>query len=391
MRGSIQPRGKGVWRLVFDLERDHTGQRRQRVITFEGNRSDAEAELTQQLAKAKNGGFVESHSLTVAEYLEHWLDNYATAATAPKTLERYTEICRLHLAPALGASRLMKLTPMQIQAYYTDAQKTGRRDGKGGLSARTVLHHHRVLRQALLRAVKCRLLTINPTDATYPPKPEARELNVLDEQETAKLLAGADGTTLFMPTLLAVTTGLRRGEVLALRWGSVDFDRSELSVVQSLEQTKAGLRFKPPKTKRSRRVVTLPAFTVEALRRHKVEQAQLRLRIGLGRDENGLVCPRYDGQPRSPHAFTKEFSRLVAKLNIPRITYHGLRHSHATQLLRAGIHPKVAQERLGHATIATTMDLYSHVTESMQEDAAIRIDTGLRAAISKLAQRPRSQ
>ena len=109
------------------------------------------------------------------------------------------------------------------------------------------------------------------------------------------------------------------------------------------------------------------------------------------RDENGLVFSRCDGQPRSPCAFTKEFMRLVAKLDIPHITFHGLRHSHATQLLRAGIHPKVAQERLGHATIATTMDLYSHVTESMQEDAAIRIDAGLRAAISKLAQRPRSQ
>ncbi len=391
MRGSIQPRGKGVWRLVFDLERDHTGRRRQRVITFEGNRSDAEAELTQQLAKAKNGGFVEPHNLTVAEYLEHWLDNYAAPATAPKTLERYAEICRKHLAPAFGANRLMKLTPMQIQAYYVEAQKTGRRDGRGGLSARTVLHHHRVFKQALRHAIRWRLLTSNPADAVEPPKPEAREIKVLDEQQTAKLLDGAEGTTLFMPILLAVTTGLRRGEVLALRWTDVDLDRGVLSVMQTLEETRDGLRFKAPKTKGSRRVVTLPAVTVEALRRHKVEQAQLRLRIGLGREENGLVCPRQEGQPRSPCAFTKEFSRLVAKLNIPHITFHGLRHSHATQLLRAGIHPKVAQERLGHSTIVTTMDLYSHVTESMQEDAAIRIDAGLRAAISKLGQRPRSQ
>ena len=206
---------------------------------------------------------------------------------------------------------------------------------------------------------------------------------VLDEDQTATLLEGAQDTTLYIPSLLAVTTGLRRGEILALRWRDVDFDRGTLAVTQSLEETKDGLRFKQPKTKRSRRVVTLPSITIDALRRHRIEQAQLRLQLGLGRDDNGLVCSRYDGQPRSPRAFTKEFTRLVAKLDIPRTTFHGLRHSHATQLLRAGIHPKIAQERLGHSTIATTMDLYSHVTDTMQEDAAAQIDAGLQAAIGK--------
>jgi integrase len=151
---------------------------------------------------------------------------------------------------------------------------------------------------------------------------------------------------------------MRRGEVLGLRWQDVDLDRGVLSVVQALEETKDGLRFKAPKTKHSRRKVTLPGITVEALRRHKVEQARLRLQLGLGRDDNALVCPRIDGKPRSPRAFTKEFTRLAAKADIPPITFHGLRHSHATQLLQAGVHPKVAQERLGHSTIATTMDLY---------------------------------
>ena len=184
-------------------------------------------------------------------------------------------------------------------------------------------------------------------------------------------------------TLLAVTTGLRRGEILGLRWQDVNLDRGILSVVQTLEQTREGLRFKPPKTKRSRRVVTLPTVTIEALRHHRAEQARIRLQLGMGRDEEGLVCAKYDGQPRSPRNFTKEFTRLISRLDIPHITFHGLRHSHATQLLGAGIHPKIAQERLGHSTIATTMDLYSHVTESMQEDAAARIDDALRAAIGK--------
>ena len=206
---------------------------------------------------------------------------------------------------------------------------------------------------------------------------------MIDEEQTACLLDGAKGKTLYEPILLAVTTGLRRGEILGLRWRDVDLDRGILSVVQTLEQTREGLRFKPPKTKRSRRVVTLPTVTIEALRHHRAEQARVRLQLGMGRDEEGLVCAKYDGQPRNPRNFTKEFTRLVSRLDIPHITFHGLRHSHATQLHRAGIHPKIAQERLGHSTIATTMDLYSHVTESMQEDAATRVDDALRAATGK--------
>ncbi len=383
MRGSIQKRGKGKWRLVFDLERDHTGRRRQRVVTYKGNKKGAEAELVHLINEMEHGGFVEPHKLTVAEYLDRWLENYAVAGWAAKTNERYAEICRNHISPALGKHRLVKLAPMHIQSAYSKWLESGRRDGKGGLSARTVLHHHRVFKQALQQAVRWRLLSINPADAVVPPKPERKEISTVDEGQTAKLLKGAEGTTLYMPILLAVTTGLRRGEALALKWKDVDLDRGVLSVVRSLEETAEGLRFKAPKTKLSRRNVTLPGVTVEALRRHKVEQAQLRLQLGLGRDEDALVCPRYDGKPRSPGAFTKEFTRLAAKLDIPHITFHGLRHSHATQLLRAGVHPKVAQERLGHSTITTTMDLYSHVTKSMQEDAAARVDTALRTAMGK--------
>ncbi len=275
-------------------------------------------------------------------------------------VERYAEICRNHLIPALGKHRLSKLTPLHVQDCYSEAQRQGRRDGNGGLSARTVLHHHRILRQALKQAVKWRLIAFDPTDAVRAPTPKAKKPETLDEAQTAAILEGAEGTSLCLPILLAVTTGLRRGEVLALRWKHIDLDRSTLSVVESLEETKdGGLQFKTPKTKGSCRSVTLPSITVEALKRYKVEQAQIRLRLGLGRDDDALVYGRFDGSPKSPRAFTKEFTRFVAKLraetrehpkepNIPPVTFHGLRHSHATQLLKAGIHPKIAQERLGH-------------------------------------------
>ena len=380
MRGSIQKRGKQSWRLVFDLERGLDGKRRQKVVSFKGPKRDAEAELSRILAEIKDGGFADPGNITVKEYLKRWLEHVATK-TSSKTHERYDEIVRLAISPHLGTIKLAKLRPMDVQGFYSEALKVGHKRRKGGLSPRTVLHYHRILSQALKQAVRWQILTRNPADAVEPPKPEAREIKVIDEGQMATLLRGAENTTLYIPTLLAITTGLRRGEILGVRWQDVDLDRGVLSVVQSLEETRNGLRFKPPKTKRSRRVITLPTVTIEGLRRHRAEQAQVRLRLGIGRDENGLVCPRYDGRPRSPRAFTKEFTRLVAKLDIPHITFHGLRHSHATQLLRAGVHPKIAQERLGHSSIATTMDLYSHVTASMQEDAATLVDGALRAAI----------
>jgi integrase len=165
--------------------------------------------------------------------------------------------------------------------------------------------------------------------------------------------------------LLALATGMRRGEVLALRWKNVDLDRGMLSVVQSLEQTKNGLRFKDTKTSRVR-AITLPAYAVEELRRLKRQQAEELLALGVRQTGETLTCCRFDGEPLQPRS------------------YHDTRHTHATQLLAGGVHPKVAQERLGHSTITTTMDLYSHVTDTMQADAAVRLDTAFQSAKTRL-------
>ncbi len=207
-------------------------------------------------------------------------------------------------------------------------------------------------------------------------------MRILSDDETGQLLAAAEGTRLYVPTLLALTTGLRRGEVLALRWKDVDLERAVLAVTQTLEQTAKGLRFKEPKTKRSRRVVTLPSAMVDVLRRHKVGQVQERLFLGLGRDDSALVVCRYDGKPQNPRNFSKEFARIARNAGLEGVSFHTLRHTNATQLLASNVHPKVAQERLGHSTVATTMDIYSHVVPTMQEDAARKVDVAIRNVIS---------
>ena len=195
------------------------------------------------------------------------------------------------------------------------------------------------------------------------------------------------GTALYMPILLAVTTGMRRGEVLAVRWSDIDLDSGILSVTRTLEKSRyGGLNFKQPKTQKSRRTISLPAITVEALRLHRVEQAELMLSLGAGWNEDGLVCMRDAGDPINPDTLTSNYKNLARRLDLPSPRFHDLRHTHATQLLKAGIHPKIAQERLGHATIAVTLDLYSHIMPGMQEDAAMKVDRVLKTALGKLAE-----
>jgi integrase len=201
----------------------------------------------------------------------------------------------------------------------------------------------------------------------------------LTAEQSAALLASVRHMRLYWPTLIALATGLRRGEILALRWGSVDLERRTLQVTGSLEQTKAGIRFKPPKTGRTR-AVTLPVYAAEELRRLRLLQAQELLKVGIRHSDQTLVCCRADGEPLMPDSLTHEFARLDFK---PRVRFHDLRHSHATQLLASGVHPKVALERLGHSTITTTLDLYSHVSETMQVDAADRLDAAWQAVKRK--------
>jgi len=380
--GHIQRRGPTSWRLKFDAGRDPaTGRRDIRQVTVRGSKRDAQRELRELLAAVDRGTLADSGRLTLGEWLTQWLDE-ARHNVSAKTHERYSEIVKKHLAPCLGAIPLARLQPMNIQKYYGDALKSGRRDGRGGLSPQTVRHHDRVLHVALKRARALRLIATNPVDDVSRPRLERGEPGVLEPDEAGRLLATAAGTRFYVPIFLALATGLRRGELLALRWRDIDLVGATLRVLHSLEQTDEGLRFKAPKTKRSRRTIALPASAVEILTAHKAAQAEERLRLGLGKDERGLVFTQPGGEPVSPDNFSKEFARLVARAGIRRITFHGLRHTHLTNLLREGVHPKVACERAGHASVAITLDIYSHVVPGLQEDAALRIDAALRRALA---------
>jgi integrase len=382
--GHIRQRTPGSWEIRYSLGTDPaTGKRRIVTATVRGDRRTAEKELRRLLRTLDTGEHVDPTRMTVREWLSAWLASIREEVS-PKSHERYSEIVENFLAPELGALPIVKLAPAHIGMAYAKWATGGRRDGKqGGLSPRTRRHIHRILKTALGRAVEQQVLARNPADAFRKrlPKVERRRMVTLTAEQAARLLGAIKHTRVYRPVLLALATGMRRGEILAVRWRNVDLERATIRVVESLEQTKGGmLRFKAPKNEKGR-AITLPAFAVEELRRLKREQGEELLALGIRQSGETLVCARADGDPHQPRSLTHEFTYLIRRLKcVPRVRFHDLRHSHATQLLLAGVHPKVAQERLGHSTISTTLDLYSHVTETMQKDAALEIDRAFRGA-----------
>ena len=383
MKGHIRKRGKSSWAVVLYLGRDATGKERHKWHSVRGTRRDAQRELARLLHETNTGSYVEPARMTVSEFLDRWLTDYAKPKVSPKTYERYQEMIDGHIRPALGSYLLPKLSPLHIQGFYSRSFTKGRKDGKGGLSAQSVVHFHRLLHKVFAQAVKWQLLARNPIQAVEPPRAERQEMRALDEDETASLLNLLGGSRLYMPVMLAVTTGLRRGEILGLRWGNVDLATGTITVVQSLEQTKEGLRFKSPKTHRSRRSIALAAIAVEALRSHRAKQAEERLALGPAYDDHDLVCPRPGGSPWPPDMLSTAFAAVVRRLQVKPFRFHDLRHSHASHLLRAGIHPKIVSERLGHSTVGITLDTYSHVLPGMQEGAVRLLDAALAIAMKK--------
>jgi len=383
--GHIRQRSKGSYEIRYNLGNDPlTGKRNVRSITFKGERKDAEKELRRILRSVDLEQHIDPTKKTVREFLEEWIET-VRSQISPKTHERYSDIVNHFLIPTFGASQLTKLDPSTIQKAYTGWETSGRRNKKGiGFAPRTRLHFHRVLRLALKHAVRMRVIAYNPADAVLPPRAKKTSVTTLTMEQSATLLDALRevNSRLYWPVLLALTTGMRRGEIVALRWKNVDFEKKTIRVVESVEQVKTILRFKAPKTEKSRAIM-LPEYAVEELRAWKEKQIEELKSLGVKATEDTFVCGRsWDGAVRKPDSLTGEFRVAIRGIpNFPIVRFHDLRHSHATHLLTEGIHPKIAQERLGHSTITTTLDLYSHVTDTMQNDAAERLDAAFRSAI----------
>jgi len=377
-QGHIRQRGKQSWELKFDLGRDPiTGKRTSRYVNFQGTKREAQAELNRLLNRRNEGTYVDPTKMSVAEYLEHWLSVDIDRRVSSKTAERYRGLVRHQIIPHLGNLPMRKLSAVHIEAAEADLQQCGCVKGSKagqGLTARTVRHVHTTLSQALAHAVKTGVLFKNPAEQVKPPRPAGREIVILSKAEVATVLKEAG--SLYLPVLVAVTTGMRRGELLGLRWSDIDLNSARLTVNQSLERLVGKTVFKSPKTRTSRRSITLPALTVEALTKHRAAQAAERLRLGLGKPE--LVFAHADGSPFNPVTLSKAFRKLISRTGVRRITFHGLRHTHISHQLIDGVHIKVVSERAGHANVGITLGTYAAFIPNMQADAAAGVDRWLR-------------
>jgi integrase len=287
MIGSLTPQSKRKrsWSYRYDLPREKGAPRRQKEVVLRGTRDEVEAEIIRIQNKLLHGIPDDPKAMTVTALLVRWLGAVRSHVRA-KTFERYSEIVHRHLIPRFGGIQLVKLQSVAIPDAWTQAlaetHVTKTRGQRVKWNPRTIRHHHRVLRRALQQAVEWHLIPVNPANAVRPPKPLPATIRILSEEQSAGLLQALEGDRLLIPVLLGVACGLRRGEILALRWEHVHLDTTPatLSVVATLEQVGNDVRPIDPKTRRSRRQITLPAFVVQALRRHRVEQAKQKLVLG---------------------------------------------------------------------------------------------------------------
>ncbi|MDQ0417986.1 integrase [Croceifilum oryzae] len=376
MRGHVRRRGN-KYCFVIDIGRDpETGKRQQKWFSGYEGEKEAEVAMIAKIHEFNQGLYVEPSKISFKEFLSTWLTNYAQTNCAPRTFEEYQFIAMEHVSPELGNITMDNLKPMHFQNYYFKKLTKGRKDGTGGLSARSVLAHHRLIHQALEFAVKLQVLKVNPAKSATPPRSEKKEFNVLTKEDIYTLLEGAKGKYFYESVFLAITTGMRRGEIFALRWCDVDFSNQTFAIRQTIQRLKGkGLVIrKATKTHGSRRSIAVSNAVIEMLKVQLEKQAQHKQELGVYYQNHDLVMANKDGSPVNIDYVSREFGRLVKKLDIPHVRFHDLRHSHATLLLHQGEHPKIVSERLGHSTISITMDTYSHVTPNMQKEAAKKLD-----------------
>ena len=368
--GSIYRRKDGRWVGQYLVYTDKGPKYR---YLYGRTRQEVARKLTKAMAD-RDGGFIfDAGTLTLGEYLDRWLVDSVRDTVRQRTWERYESIVRVHIKPALGRIKLKALTPVHVRGLYREKLDTK-------LAPRTVQYIHTTLHKALKDAVADGLIPRNVTEAIKAPRAKGKEVNALSPYQACAFLEAVSeaGDRFEALYVLAVTAGLREGELLGLKWNDVVLEEGSLSVRRTLSETRSGRVFKTPKNGKGRSI-RLTKQAVDALRRHRKRQNEERLGLGTLWEDNGFVFPSKVGTPMNAKNLTaRSFKPLLERAGLPRtVRLHDLRHTCATLLLGKGVHPKIVQELLGHATIAITLDTYSHVLPTMQSEAVTAMEAAL--------------
>ena len=386
----IQGRDGVVWRLFVSGGKDSSGRRIRITKRVRGTKAEASRQLRELVAEVESGRYIRPVSSTIRGFIEEsWLPAIEPTLR-PTTSENMRMYLRAYVLPRLGAMPLSKLTHQEIQNLYADLLERGGRNGRP-LSRRTVLKVHSILREALSAAVRWELIGRNVAEQVQSPRPEKTEIKVLEPRLVVALLDGLKIRTpwAYAPTMLAFYTGLRRSEILGLTWGDVDLTAGTLSVRRAYHRLDSGEEVvRPPKSARSSRLVPLTRSTVEMLTGHRKEAEHTAGVNGRALATQNYIFAGHDGKPFRPDSLSQAFRRAAARLGLQGVRFHDTRHTHASLMLKAGVHPKVVSERLGHSSITITLDTYSHVMPGLQEAAAERLDQVMDEAVRAASETP---
>jgi integrase len=368
MRGHLTKRGKNSYSIVLSLGIDPaTGKRKQQWVSVKGTKKDAEKRLSELLTQLDTGGFVKPGKITLGEYLDGWLKDIRPNL-APSTFQTYQFFVNRHIRSTLGQIPLTQLRPEHIQHLYSDKQSAG-------LGQRSVRYIHITLHKALKGAVKLSMIARNPADAVTPPRVQRPEIQTWNEDEIHAFLEYAKDSPYYALFFTALYTGMRRSELLGLRWGDIDLILGQIHVSRSLHSLKGGeIEFRPPKTTSGGRSIALPASAILTLTEHREKQKLVRAMLGKPLTDSDPVFSSPEGQPFLPDTVTHAWIKLVRQTGLKPIRLCDTRHSHASLMLKQGVHPKIVSERLGHASIQITLDTYSHVAPGLQAAAAKKFD-----------------
>jgi integrase len=364
-----------TWSVWYELPREPGELKKQKIKSGFPTRRDAEAWFTKKAEELRKGIAPADDRQTLEQYLEAWLKSIADTVSRSASYAYRNHVDR-HIVPELGSIRLTERRARHIERAKTRwaTKLAGRQEKKVILSPRTVRHIHETLNLSLTRAKRQRKIAVNPCEFTDPPRIEQKEMRALEAPAAAELLRACGDSTIGAAIVTSLGTGLRRGELLALRRGDIDLEAAQLTVQRAIERVDRATRFKEPKTRRSRRTISLPRFVADRLRRHRIEQAQRYLHDGFGHLIEETLLFERGCEPWVPNTFGTTFMRTLYDAGVAHVRLHDLRHSFASMALAAGVDLKTVSSALGHSTISTTADIYAHVTDSLMRDAADRID-----------------
>jgi integrase len=383
MKGHIRQRGARSFELKFDAGRDAAGNRITEYRSFKGAKREAQIELAKRIAAVSKGEHVARSPQTIGDYvasrIEQWV---ALKQIGAKTEMRYRELLDGQIKPHLGGVPLQALKATDIETWHRTLLTAGRKDGRGGLSAQTIKHAHRLLGKALKEAQRFDLVVRNVVSLQPAPRITREEVTILSREQIRDIMEKLRHRMIYPKAVIALFTGMRRGELLALRWGSIDFERKIISVKEALEETDA-IRFKAPKSAAGKRDIMMPDVVLDTLRALRKQEQERRLALGLGKlTDDLLIFTRLDGSPQSPLTLSKEWRKAATSAGLSGISFHALRHTHASALIDAGIDVVKISKRLGHANPTITLTIYAHLFAKREDKSAQAINEAVAALLS---------